>query len=326
MGAYSTMCGIGEADSLSSKTITFKKGQNTMNEITIRKDFAVNEMTEAAIKRLTNKNAIKSAHALALDIADFNKTLETAGKVVSDKATPLSKSLAIQLSIIAETEKFGKKEAYKGIGEFAEEAFGMKSAFTSNHVGVGRFFYRVNNPTAATAIEWYGTVSMLSKFLPLRKLSKDAFPYSVIEDAFNSGDLTQDSTQKEIEEWVKSKLPVIEKPEITYDCVLMPGGERVNNTTWDNYAAPFGEGANLCKVSLKEGEKLVDEDGTPWEVVVVIRSDYGEASIVWRHKHKEPKGVSPVKITQESTFDKVKRLLGTLSPDEIAELLASDDT
>lgn len=294
-----------------------------MNEITIRKDFAINEMTDAAIKRLSNKDAVKSAKALALDIADFNKTLETAGRVVTEKAEPLSKTLAIQLSIIAETEKFGKKEAYTGIGQFAEEAFGMKSVFTSNHVGVGKYFYRSNNPAAVTAVEWYSTVSVLSKFLPLRKLSKTAFPYSLMESAFKDGELTQDSTQKDIEEWVKSKIPETLKPEIFYDCVHMPSGERVNNITWDNYSVRFGEGAKLRKVVLDDGETLSDDDGTAWEVVTILKPDYSAAAVVWRHKHKEPKGVTMPKGKAETPIETLKRLLATLPPEDIAELMES---
>ena len=296
-----------------------------MNEITIRKDFTISETTDAAIKRLSNKDAAKSAKALAIDIEDFNRTVETAGKVVTEKAEPLSKTLAIQLSIIAETEKFGKKEAFRGIGDFAEQAFGMKSVFTSNHVGVGKYFYRSNNPAAVTAVEWYSTVSMLAKFLPLRKLSKTAFPYSLMDSAFESGELTADSTQKEIEEWVKSKLPEIEKPEIFYDCVHMPSGERVNNITWDNYSVRFGEGAKVRKVSLDDGETLSDDDGTAWEVVTILKPDYSAAAVVWRHKHIEPKGVSMPKSKAETPMETLKRLLATLPPEDIAELMESYD-
>ena len=293
-----------------------------MNELAIKSEFSISASTDAAIKKLSKESA-KRATALALDIGDFSKTVATADKVVTDKALPLSKSIAIQLSVIAETEKFGKKENFRGIGDFAEQAFGMKSVFTSNHVGVGKYFYRANNPTAATAVEWYGTVSMLSKFLPLRKLSKQAFPYSLIEDAFKAGDLTADSTQRDIEDWVKSKLPEVEKPEVMFDCVAMPSGERVNNVTWSNYAVRFGDDTKVRKVALDDGEKLVDDDGTPWEVVTILKPDYSAAAVVWRHKHHEPKGVSAPESTKESPLDRARRLLAALSPEEIAELLES---
>lgn len=291
-----------------------------MNELVIKRTFEVSADTQEAIKRLNNKQSIKHANALAGDINDFTSAVETAGKMVADMAAPISKSIAIQLSIIDENETFGKKAAFKGIADFAEQAFNMKPSFTSNHVGVGRLFYRSNNPTAVTACEWYMTVSVLSKFLPLRKLSKEAFPYSLIQEAFDNSELTSESTQSDIEEWVKSKLPVVEKDEPLFDCVRMPSGERMNGVKFSKYLEQFGEGSKVRKLALDEGETLVDEDGTTWEVLSIVKSDYSSAQVVWRHRHKEPKGVTKPAVSRESPLDRVKRLLAELSPEELDEL------
>lgn len=298
------------------------KGYVTMNTsiIEMNAGFSLSPSVEKAISSLTSGQAQEAARALASTVDKNAKKYGTAARTAAEAVENFNRAAAINLSIISETSKFGKNEAYSGIGDFAETAFNMKKARTSQLVNIGKTFYREKDETAAKLCDMFSSTHLVA-LLPLRtkgKSGKVTFPFDLCAKAIEAGELRGDMTVTEVKDWVDEHTE--SEPEVEKLCNwYIPNAQQsFNKMTESQFLVNF-EGYKLRPVKLNEGEAVhtPDDDKTACKVMWALSPDYTNAFTVWVKPYKA-ESAAPVKMSMK---DRLKALLAQMTDEEIAEVL-----
>lgn len=295
------------------------------DSLTISGGFSISENAEKLIAALDTDKARKAATALATVAGKQGKGFETARRTAAEAVEAFNRSAAINLSIIAESAKFGKDAAFKGIGEFASAVFNLEKARTSQLVAVGKTFYRSEDETAVELVDHWKS-GHLQALLPLRvkdaKSGSVSFPFALVRDALDKGELTHTSTVEQVKKWVEDHKTQEGKVDHTYHWKWKKGDDDesfIGTETEFVEAHHFDEGDEIRLIYIKprEGEKFVDASGLAYKIAFIVNGNYTKSKLVYRMPYKP--SAEPVK--HMSNADRLRALLASMSPEEIAEIM-----